>query len=221
MKRPALIFFTVLAIVEIATQVFDARAVHVVVKPLLMPALLAGYWASAGAGMRSVWVLGALVFSWAGDTLLLFQDDSRFFIFGLIAFLIGHVLYVLAYREHQREETGDALANVRKLRLAFPVLLAGVGFLVIVYPGLGGMRVPVILYAAVIQIMVITAIFRLGRTNATSFLHVLAGALLFMISDSLIAVSKFFHPFELSGFWIMLTYLLAQFLIVRGLLKHD
>lgn len=219
--RPALIAFTVLAIVEIATQLFDARPVHVVVKPLLMPALLAWYWTAAGTGQRSVWVVAALVFCCAGDTFLLFQQDPQFFIYGLVAFLIGHLLYVLAYRQHQREDTTDALGNVRKLRIAFPVLLAGIGLVVVLYPGLGSMRIPVVVYASVIQFMVITAIFRMGRTTNTSFAFVLTGAMFFMISDAMIAVNKFYFPFPFAGFWIMLTYLLAQFFIVRGLLKHD
>jgi uncharacterized membrane protein YhhN len=220
MKRVALILFVFLSIIELATQWWTWTSVHNVVKPLLMPALLLWYWLTAGPGQRSVWVLVALVFSCAGDTLLLFQQDARFFIFGLVAFLIGHLFYVFAYRQHQHGVETDALGNVRKLRMAFPVLLAGIGLVVVLYPVLGGMRVPVIVYAAVIQVMVITAIFRWGRTNNPSFLMVLVGALLFMISDSMIAINKFYAPFNQAGFWIMLTYLSGQFLIVRGLLRH-
>lgn len=220
MKRIALVVFALLSVVEIITQVSGTHAIHMWVKPLLMPALLLWYWVSAGKGQRSVWVLAALVFSCAGDTLLLFQYEPRFFIFGLVAFLIGHLFYVFAYRQHQHEDTADALANVRKLRMAFPVLLAGIGFVVVLYPGLGQMRIPVIVYATVIQVMVITAIFRWGRTTTASFLSVVTGALLFMVSDSMIAINKFFAAFEYAGVLIMLTYLLGQFLIVRGLLRH-
>lgn len=220
MKRIALFSFALLSAVEIITQLAGADAIHVWVKPLLMPALVLWYWLMAGVGQRSVWVLAALFFSCAGDTLLLFQQAPRFFIFGLVAFLVGHMFYIFAYRQHQQEDTSDTLANVRKLRMAFPVLLAGIGFVVVLYPGLGAMRVPVVVYATVIQIMVITAIFRWGRTSTASFVSVLTGALLFMVSDSMIAINKFFSAFEHASVWIMLTYLLGQFLIVRGLLKH-
>ena len=82
------------------------------------------------------------------------------------------------------------------------------------------MRFPVVAYAAVIQAMVIAAVFRWGRTANASFWAVFAGALLFMISDSLIAVNKFYTPLDGASQWIMTTYLSGQFLIVFGLLKH-
>jgi uncharacterized membrane protein YhhN len=68
--------------------------------------------------------------------------------------------------------------------------------------------------------MVMVALFRFGKTTAGSFAMVFGGAILFMISDSLIAINKFLEPLPQSGFWIMTTYIGAQFLIVRGLLRH-
>jgi uncharacterized membrane protein YhhN len=220
MKRAALLLFILLSLIELAGQAAGWLTLHAWVKPSLMPALLAWYWLAAGAGQRSVWVLAALVFSCAGDTLLLFQQEPQFFIFGLGAFLVGHLFYIFAYRQHQQEVETDTLGNVRKLRMAFPVLLAGIGFVVVLFPVLGSMRMPVIVYAAVIQVMVITSIFRWGRTNTASFFLVLLGAVLFMISDSMIAINKFYTPFAHASFAIMSTYLLGQFLIVRGLLRH-
>jgi len=219
-KRAALVVFGLLAVTEIGSHIFAWPGVHAVVKPLLMPALLVWYALAAGTGRRSVWVMAALVFSCAGDVLLLFQGRPNFFIFGLAAFLVAHLLYIFAYRQHQHEADTSALQHVRKLRMAFPVLLAGIGLVVVLYPVLGEMRFPVVAYAAVIQAMVIAAVFRWGRTANASFWAVFAGALLFMISDSLIAVNKFYTPLDGASQWIMTTYLSGQFLIVFGLLKH-
>lgn len=87
-------------------------------------------------------------------------------------------------------------------------------------PGLGEMKIPVMVYASVIVVMTITALLRYGYTSIQSFSLVFGGAIMFMISDSLLAVNKFLNPFAYAGFWIMATYCLAQFLIVKGIINH-
>ena len=87
-------------------------------------------------------------------------------------------------------------------------------------PALGGLLVPVMVYAFVISLMVIQAAYRKGFTTPTSFSYVMVGAILFMVSDSLLAVNKFLDPLPLSGVWVMTTYLGAQYLIVAGLRQH-
>jgi uncharacterized membrane protein YhhN len=81
--------------------------------------------------------------------------------------------------------------------------------------------VPVMLYALVLTLMVLNALFRFKRTGAASFAMVFGGAILFMISDSVLAVNKFLEPVSHSGIWIMSTYISAQFLIVEGILQHQ
>jgi uncharacterized membrane protein YhhN len=78
----------------------------------------------------------------------------------------------------------------------------------------GAMQIPVLVYSIVISIMVLAAINRIGEVpNA---LKVALGAVLFMVSDSLIAITKFGSDFAYSGFCVMLTYIVAQYLIVKG-----
>jgi uncharacterized membrane protein YhhN len=71
--------------------------------------------------------------------------------------------------------------------------------------------------------MAMQALFRYGYTSAPSFAFwCFAGAISFMISDSLLAINKFMQPLAIyAGLAIMLTYLLAQYLIVEGVLKHE
>jgi uncharacterized membrane protein YhhN len=69
--------------------------------------------------------------------------------------------------------------------------------------------------------MALTALFRYGRTNSKSFLLIFIGAVLFMVSDSVLAINKFHNAFSAAGALIMLTYCLAQFLIVEGALVHE
>ena len=115
----------------------------------------------------------------------------------------------------------NSLETVQKARMAFPVILAATGLVVVLYPRLGELRLPVIVYAGVLMFMVLNALFRFQKTSASSFWMVSAGAVLFMLSDSILAINKFLQPVNHAGVWIMSTYLCGQFLIVRGLIEHD
>jgi uncharacterized membrane protein YhhN len=82
------------------------------------------------------------------------------------------------------------------------------------------MQIPVTIYGIVITGMVISAVSRFGKVNDSSYLLVFLGALLFLISDSLIAFNRFKQPFPAAGLSIMITYIFGQFLIIAGMLKQ-
>ena len=93
------------------------------------------------------------------------------------------------------------------------------GIYYILLPGLEGLMKPVILiYALSLMGMSMMALNRRGRVNPSSFRLVFFGSLLFLLSDSMIALNKFSMEIPLAGFWIMITYILAQYLIMRGLI---
>jgi uncharacterized membrane protein YhhN len=170
---------------------------------------------------RSPSVIWAILFSLAGDVLLMFEaKSSSLFIVGLLSFLMAHVCYILAYRNHQNETEASALQGIQKMRLAFPIVLAGTGLTVVLYPVLGALRVPVMIYALILVVMVLNALFRYGRTNTKSFWFVFGGSLLFMLSDSLLAINKFLSYLPMAEILIMTTYIAAQFFIVYGIVRH-
>ena len=140
---------------------------------------------------------------------------------GLGSFLIAHIGYILAYNQHRSAQHGTELLGVQKFRFALPIVLAGTGLITVLYPHLGELRIPVSVYALVLVVMVLKALFRFGFTNAKSFWLVFIGALLFMVSDSLIAINKFLSGFDAAGLAIMSTYMVAQFLLIKGLLLHE
>lgn len=188
-------------------------------KPLIVPGLLGFYVLSVT--QRHWYVISALLFCWVGDVLLMFvPQHALFFMAGLVAFLVGHVMYILSYTRLQLNIPSPLLAT-QQARFAFPIVLATTGLLVILFPTLGALQAPVAIYALVIMMMSITAMRRYGRTSANSFWLVMSGALLFMLSDTLLALNKFYAPFYASGFCIMLTYCGAQWLIVEGLIAHQ
>lgn len=223
MKKIFLYLFILVSGGVLLADVGDADILYMLCKPAIMITLGLHYWITERNQDQplSKSVVLAIIFSCAGDTLLMLQGkDENFFMFGLAAFLVAHIFYILAYRQHQSSDTSNELQGLQKIRYAFPILLSGTGLVVILYSRLGGMKIPVLIYAIVLTGMVLAALFRFGKTNASSFALVFGGAILFMISDSLIAINKFLEPLPMAGIWIMVTYLFAQYLIVTGLLKH-
>lgn len=210
--------FFVVSIAELLAISAGWMEVHYAAKSLIMLSLI-GYYLSAVVN-RKGYMVRAMFFCWAGDVVLLMQNDGEiYFMLGLVAFLIGHLLYIYAYRQVQWEDA-QPLPLQKKVLIAFPVyLLAGI-LMLILYPGLGSLAVPVFMYSLVLAVMVQTALYRKGRTNPDSYLLVVVGAALFMLSDSLLAINKFYSPFNGAASLIMLTYILAQYLIVEGVVRH-
>lgn len=221
MKRTNLFLalFVVVSIGELLAVSLSWTEVHIVCKSLIMLSLI-GYYLGE-VPKRNSHFLRAMFFCWAGDVLLLKQsDDELYFILGLVAFLIGHSLYILAYRGLRWKETATGLLPTQKARVAFPVALAGTGLIVVLFPKLGGLTIPVIVYAIVLMVMVMTSFFRYGRTSGESFWFLTIGAVLFMTSDSILAINKFHTHFSIASPLIMLTYVLAQYFIVEGAVRH-
>ena len=214
-----LICFAIVSIGELLAVSLGWTEVHVVAKSMIM-LMLIGYYMSVTERRNST-LIRAMFFCWTGDIVLLMQAQGEiYFILGLLAFLVGHILYILAYRQLQWEDRTNELLTTQKMRYAFPIVLAGTGLLVVLIPRLGPLTIPVIIYALVLMLMAMTAVFRFGRTSLDSFLLITAGAILFMASDSILAINKFHTSFESAAPLIMLTYILAQYLIVEGGLRH-
>lgn len=163
-------------------------------------------------------ILAALVFSWLGDILLLW---NHLFVYGLGAFLMAHVCYIIGFRVAQKIPTRVEEVNfVKSFFYNLPIYLAAALTFYLINPNLGSMKIPVILYILVIVGMVATARDRFKKCNPASFWQVFIGAVLFFISDGAIAISRFFAEFPESGILIMGTYATAQLLIVMGIRSY-
>ena len=145
----------------------------------------------------------ALALSTTGDVLL-DLDPARLFVAGLCAFLAAHIVYTILFVRNRMPRPG--------LIGAAAVLLYAVLFAVWLAPRLGTMTIPVIAYVCVISAMVVSALC--SRLP----LAVAIGAVLFLASDSLLAVGKFVGPFAGRNYLVWGTYYAAQYLIATGVL---
>lgn len=202
---------------------FEAAGPHIgfaLTKPLLMPLLLAGAFAAYGLTARaaeagaaaplteprriSKLLIGALLGSFVGDTMLLFS--GTLFLVGMAGFACAHVCYIRLFLAPARRNPG-------RLRGA----LAGYGVIWIalissLWSGLdSSLRIPVACYSLLLAGMATTSFAASRRTGL--------GGALFLLSDSMIAahLAHWSTPTG-TGFAVMATYLAGQYLLVTGAL---
>jgi len=150
----------------------------------------------------------ALLFSAAGDAFLAY-DGERLFVPGLASFLATHVLYAVVFVLATKGAATPLTAG-RKATLAVIPTFA-VAYSIVLWPNLGALAIPVVLYIAAIVVMAMLSL----RVRA---IEVPLGAVLFMASDSLISLEKFLWQAAWVGPMVWITYALAQLLITRGML---
>ena len=115
----------------------------------------------------------------------------------------------------------DHISLLKKQPLLIVLVLAyGLCLVWLLYPHLGHLKIPVIVYAAIICTMLLCSLHVFLKINKPAADLYLLGAAAFVLSDSLLAFDKFYQPFAYAGVFIMLTYCAAQYFIVRGFTKQ-
>ena len=213
-----IILFALVLLIDLVAVYLNNESLQFISKPLLMP-LLAIYLllqtSSATSGLKA-WIFLALFFSWAGDIFLLFEErGSNFFLLGLSAFLVAQVFYIVFFHNIRMREYIRGNALLLLLVIVYYSILINV-----LSPYLGNMKLPVRIYGVVLSFMVMLAMHTMLGKNKKAALWLTMGAILFVVSDSLLAFNKFFSPFNYAGVVIMLTYGLAQLFITEGAVRY-
>lgn len=213
-KKLWLLFFLVALTGDIVGIQFENMLLQTICKPLIIPALV-GYFFSQvknnSSGLKK-WIALALLFSLGGDVLLMFQSkNDMFFLLGLSSFLIAHLFYIIFFHKVRVQEQVKS-----KISLLAIVVIYYLGLIILLSPHLGSMAIPVRIYGIVISFMFMLALHMLFIQNKQAGKWMMLGALLFVLSDSVLAINKFYQPFEQAGIIIMLTYGFAQLFIVEG-----
>lgn len=219
LKKYILVFFWIVALTEIISQLFDAPTLHYIFKPLLLPLLITAVFVYTDPSKgRQLIVIGAF-FSFLGDVFLLLENrNPNFFIIGLVCFLITHIFYTWYFLHIKKT---DISLLKEKPWLILLVLLYTGALIALLFPTLGPLKVPVIIYASVLTMMLLACLRSFRFFNDYSRIPLLTGAICFVVSDSLLAINKFYASFPAAGFLIMLTYCCAQNFILTGFVKNS
>jgi uncharacterized membrane protein YhhN len=214
----AVIIFLTVLIIHVGAIFANSIVLQLATKPLLMLLLIIYFLQStitANPGLRKC-IAGGLLFSWIGDLLLMFETNTEvFFLAGLCSFLLAHVFYIFFFHSVRVHE------NIRgRIVLLLPVIAYYTTLMVILSPSLGDMKLPVRIYGVVICFMLMLALHMLYIKDKRAGILMAIGALLFVMSDSVLAINKFYKPVKGAKVVIMLTYGIAQLMIVRGSIQY-
>lgn len=211
-KTIASILFLLVAIIDVYAVIVQDKSLEIIFKPLLMMALVVVYLVSVK--QVNFWLISALFFSFWGDVFLL--DKTNYFVFGLASFLIAHIMYIKMVSSFLKKQS---FIKVIKAAIIFVTLFAGVLFLI--KDNLGEMLAPVIVYGFAISTFGTCTLLNYQENKTIANLWLLLGAILFIASDSLIALNNFYQPTHMFDVLIIILYVVSQYLIVSSMLKNN
>ena len=214
-----IIIILVLAIIEWIAVEKKWKVVEYIAKPATMLALLGWIGLGVGFGRGILWFTLGAVFCLAGDVFLILPRDR--FIFGLLAFLIGQICYVIGFND--QPPYVNLLGAVVIIILAiyigwlYPKLVTGLKAI-----GKTALKIPVLVYSLVISLMVYSALMTFTRIgwHTPAVISVSLGAILFYISDSILAWDRFVKPIQHGRLMNIIPYHLGQIGIILGAMLH-
>jgi uncharacterized membrane protein YhhN len=189
-------------------------------KPAVMVCLFAWVYFETGLHGQMLWFGLGVLFSLAGDVFLMFPHE-RWFLWGLVSFLLAHIAYLAGFQNEWRQVSMWSLvllavltvSAVRVMRRILSAMRAG---------GQNRLRLPVVVYATVITAMLYAAMTTLSNPawGAGASLLVSAGAFLFYLSDLILAWNKFVNPIPNGRVFNIAAYHLGQMALIAGVIRH-
>jgi uncharacterized membrane protein YhhN len=208
MKNKLILLFFGILTIEIWADISGNLKLVWLTKPLLIPILIYIYYRFKSFKINISLIL-ALLFSLLGDILLMFRSENLF-IPGLISFAIAHAYYIKVFFNSSKPIS-------KKTMILFAIVSA---YFIYLLPHLPkNLVAPVLGYCLVISCMGAITI-NIQKENK-NYYYLEVGAILFILSDALIAFNKFVEALPFSALFVMLTYGVAQLLLVLGFLKEE
>lgn len=224
MNKKVFFFLFILSVTGVfAGIILHEKWFEYVFKPLIMISLGGLFFTeTAGVSVRiKVFAGWAFLFSLLGDTFLMFTGKNQlFFMAGLGSFLVSQIGYIFLFQHSNKIEGIQSWLFLKKHQSRlFLYFVYGTLIYCFLFPNLDPvLKVAVFIYMVALLGMSVMALNRKGTKPVKSFQFVFIGSLLFVISDSVIAINKFLVSVPNNDFIVMSTYMAAQFLIVRGLI---
>ncbi len=204
--------FLIVSLLDIVAVAMDYPVMQAVFKPMIMLSLMAAYYFSVSK--INPWYLLAMAFSFLGDVLLM--DKNNLFLAGIAAFLGTQLIYIFILKKRLKKgRTLDLLISIVPFLIFYSLLIT------VLQKNLGTLTIPVMVYGMAISIFGMAALLLYLQNKNFSTRMLLWGAILFIISDSMIALQKFHDARSWYPVAIMATYVMAQFLIFRFMIATE
>ncbi len=198
------------ATLTIVARYLPSKRMEYLFKPLTTATIVAFALLRGSGAPRpeayQTWIVLGLVASLVGDVCLMLEGE-RWFVRGLVAFLVAHLFYTVGF-------TLTRVGEAAPWYLLLPFVAYGAAMLRVLWPHLGELRQAVVLYVAAILLMAWQAASRwYGARGGAGTLWALLGAYLFVFSDSTLAVARFRGTWRSAHFWVLSSYFAAQWLL--------
>lgn len=208
-SKIVLLVFMVVSLLDITGILFKIPILIQLFKPFILLSLMALYAVSVSE--RNKTYILALLFSFMGDFFLIFEGEL-YFIVGLVSFLIAHLFFIkIVFGRLQKSTISKILVSI------FPFLTLFLFLIFFLKDTLNELLIPVIIYGFTISIFGVVAMLDYVNTKTTQSFLMFVGALIFISSDSILAINKFYNTTQIFAVLIMITYIVAQYLIYRSM----
>ena len=157
----------------------------------------------------------ALLGGCAGDIFLMLKNQDKWFLFGMGAFLVNQIFYIISFFLSISDITNF---DTWGLFLLGPAILILIFMVPRFINKTGDIKIPVLVYMTAILLMHIAALLRLAEFEGLPFILIYVGSISFIFSDACIAVNKWAGEFTHARLIIITTYIMAQFYIALGAL---
>ncbi len=224
MKKSLFTYIFAIGVIGVfAGIILHIKWLDYIFKPLIMISI-GGYFLLNSEKINKIIVRFAIIaflLSWFGDIFLMFANQGTiYFMVGLVCFLIAQIFYISLFRQTIQFSGREPFLSRNKIYL-IAYILYGATIYILLFNHLDiVLKIAVFIYMSAILGMSAIALNRYKTVSPASFLFVFIGSILFVFSDSMIAIDKFYSPIPNDRIFVMSTYIAAQYLIMRGVLKQ-
>lgn len=215
-------FFVLIAVGVLVGQYSNNSQIDHLFKPFILIWIAAYFFAHIKNKDKAVLKLAGFgfLFSWSGDIFMMFSSEYLFFILGIVSFLIAQILYAFLFLRTITLSVKKPFLKKKPIWL-IPFIVFGLLVFILLFEHLDSVLLfAIFIYIIGILFMSSMALNRYGNGHPISFSLVFSGSLFFVVSDTLIAVNRFLVTTPYAGLFVMATYIAAQFLIMKGILKQ-
>lgn len=212
-SKIALLVFVLVSLMDIIGILFKIPILIQLFKPFILLSLIALYAVSISE-INKIYVF-ALIFSFLGDVFLMFYGELYFMV-GLVSFLIAHLFFIKVVVQRIQKTTVSTI-----IYSVIPFLMLFLFLIFFLKNYLNALLIPVIIYGFIISTFGVVSFIDYLNTKSKKSLLMLTGAAIFISSDAILAINKFYSSTAIFAVLIMVTYCVAQYLIYKSMVAGD